>query len=147
MKVIFIGTTGVHHALIAAHVYVKNDMPEDPTALPHFADQKLDHTGTPIFVGPDQQGNEVYCLGAGRDVLMAKKSIEELMGVLGFYPYDLLVKPIKVKGDIFFPFINKVSSVIPTRIIERAMARYLVSSPMNHIVNQVEGFKAHYQLH
>ncbi|MGE5391478.1 MAG: DUF3189 family protein [Deltaproteobacteria bacterium] len=147
MKVIFLGTTGVHHALVAANLYITNDIPHDPSRLPDFADQQKDHDGSPIFVGRDEKGNEVYSLGAGRDVLMAKKSIEELIGVLGFYPQDLLVKPIKVRGDIFFPFINKVSTVTSSKGIGKAVARYLASVEMDSIAAQVQGFKDHYQLH
>jgi len=147
MKVFFIGTTGVHHTLIAANLYIKNDIPRNPADIPDFADQQKDHYGKPIYVGRDDKGNDVYSLGTGKDVIMAKKSIEELVAVLGFYPHDLLVKPIKVKGDIFFPFINKVSSVFPSRSIGRAVARYLTATQMDSITGQVDGFKDHYQLH
>lgn len=147
MKVIFLGTTGVHHTLLAANLYIMDDAHLDPGTIPHFADQQIDHEGRPIFVGRDRKGNEVYSLGAGRDVLMAKKSIEELVGVLGFYPHDLLVKPIKVKGDIIFPFINKLTTVIPSQSIGKVLAHYLKSMQMHIIAEQVKGFKDHYQLH
>lgn len=147
MKVIFVGTTGVHHTLVAAEVYLQGEISGKIEKLPHFADQEKDHVGKPIFVGVDGKGNEVYSLGTGRDVLMAKKSIEELIGILGFSPYDLLVKPVKVKGDLFFPFLNKVSTVLGGKGVGRIMANYLATYQVNSIISQVEGFKDHYQLH
>lgn len=147
MKVIFLGTTGVHHTLAAARIYIDGVQPSDLYDIHEFADQAQDHTGHPILVGRDKQGNDVYSLGAGKDVLMAQKSIEELIGILGFYPHDLLVKPIKVKGDIFFPFLNQASHVIGGKVIGKLIARYLENSEMNRITEQVEAFKDHYQLH
>lgn len=147
MKVLFLGTTGVHHTLVAAQIYIKASIPYEIYNIPDFADQEKDHAGHPIFVGHDKDGNDIYSLGAGRDVLMAKKSIEEFVGVLGFYPHDLLVKPIQVRGDIFFPFLNKLSTVIGGKSIGRLLARYLETSQIGRIKDQVEGFKDHYQLH
>jgi len=147
MKILFIGTTGVHHSLVAAHWLVHNDLPDKLTQIAGFADNTEDHKGLPILVGHDNRNNEVYSLGAGRDVLMAKKTIEELLGVLGFYPHDLLIKPIQVRGDRLFPFINKVCSVGAEQGMRRMMARYLSSGPVDSIISQVEGFREHYQLH
>lgn len=147
MKVVFLGTTGVHHTLAAARIYIDGAEPSDLCNLDDFADQAKDHTGHPILVGRDKDGNDVYSLGAGRDVLMAKKSIEELVGVLGYYPHDLLVKPIKVRGDIIFPFLNKASHVMGGRVIGKMLARYLENWQMKSITDQVEAFKDHYQLH
>jgi len=147
MKIIFIGTTGVHHSLVAANLFVNQGIPYNLNQIPGFADNNQDHRGLPIFVGHDDRGNEVYSLGAGRNVLMAKKTIDELVGVLGFYPHDLLVKPIKVWGDSLFPFINKVSSIAGAESIGKMVARYLDSYQLNNIKHQVEGFQDHYQLH
>lgn len=146
MKVLFLGTTGVHHTLVAANLFI-NGQRSDIVNIPNFADKDLDHTGHPIYVGRDPNGNDVYTLGAGRDVLMAKKTIEELVGVLGFYPHDLLVKPVKIKGDIFFPFLNKVSNVLGGKRLNRYLAQNVIESQIDNIAQQVDAFKQHYQLH
>ena len=65
MKIIFLGTTGVHHTLLAANLYLTDEIC-DPARMQDFADQRKDHDGKPIYVGRDEKGNEVYTLGQAR---------------------------------------------------------------------------------
>lgn len=114
MNILFLGTSGVHHALIAANIYLEKPV-KDFNSIPNFANIALESSGFPIFVGEDNQGNQVYSLGAG-DVEMAKKSIEDLRNVLGRPANDLVVKPVSVKGEKLLALLNHIPASLGGRL-------------------------------
>lgn len=114
MNILFLGTSGVHHALIAANIYLEKPV-KDFNSIPNFANIALESSGFPIFVGEDNQGNQVYTLGAG-DVEMAKKSIEDLRNVLGRPANDLVVKPVSVKGEKLLALLNHIPASLGGRL-------------------------------
>lgn len=115
MTIIFLGTSGVHHALIAANIYLKKPV-TDFNSIPDFANVALESSGFPIYVGQDKEGNQVYSLGAGSDVEMAKKSIEDLRDVLGCSADDLAVKPVSVKGEKMLALLNLIPASLGGRL-------------------------------
>jgi hypothetical protein len=114
MNILFLGTSGVHHALIAANIYLEKPV-KDFNSIPNFANIALESSGFPIFVGEDNQGNQVYTLGAG-DVEMAKKSIEDLRNVFGRPANDLVVKPVSVKGEKLLTLLNHIPASLGGRL-------------------------------
>lgn len=114
MNILFLGTSGVHHALIAANIYLEKPV-KDFNSIPNFANIALESSGFPIFVGEDNQGNQVYTLGAG-DVEMAKKSIEDLRNVFGRPANDLVVKPVSVKGEKLLALLNHIPASLGGRL-------------------------------
>ena len=99
MNIIFIANTGTHHALIAAHIYLGRLNKPDFRYVTGFGDTAADKSGFPIYIGEDQQGNRVYTLGVGKDVLMGKKSLEDLRNLLGFSEEELVIEPVSVAGQ------------------------------------------------
>lgn len=110
MKIIFIGTCGVQHPLIAAHLYLKSLKTDDYRSLLGFADHALEESGRPLFIGIDAQGNHIYTLGVGPDLDMVKKSLEDLRLILGVASSDLRVVPIRIKAQLLLLFLHKLSA-------------------------------------
>lgn len=99
MNIIFLSNTGTHHALITANIFLGRLDKPDFRYTNGFCDTFQDKSGFPIYIGEDRDGNRVYTLGVGRDVLMAKKSLEDLRYLLGFTEKDLVVEPVFVNGQ------------------------------------------------
>lgn len=131
MNIIFLGTSGVHHALIAANIYLKKTV-TDFNSIPDFANIALESSGFPIFVGEDNQGNQVYSLGAG-DVEMAKKSIEDLRNVLGCPANDLIVKPVSVSGEKLLALLNHIPTSLGGRLWHNLIPALILKSQLKKI--------------
>lgn len=99
MNIIFLSNTGTHHALIAANIFLGRLNKPDFRYVDGFCDTFQDQSGFPIYIGEDGDGNRVYTLGVGKDVLMGKKSLEDLRYLLGFTEKDLVVEPVFIKGQ------------------------------------------------
>ncbi len=66
MIILLVGTTGVHHTLVAAHLYLQNIPAREFTQLNGYCDLSLECSGFPVNIGCDRYGNSVYTLGLGR---------------------------------------------------------------------------------
>ena len=99
MNILFIGTTGVYHALVAAKLFMGIDSQKELLSMPELGSRLLEDSGNPIYAGKDKRGNQVYCLGVGADVNMVKKSITQFMKILGFSHKDLIVKTIQSRNE------------------------------------------------
>jgi len=136
MTIIFLGTSGVHHTLIAANIYLKKPV-TDLNSIPDFANIDLESSGFPIYVGEDKQGNQVYSLGAG-DVEMAKKSIEDLRNVLGRSADDLVVKPVSIKGEKLMALLNHIPASLGGRLWHRLIPALILKSQLKAIYRNIE---------
>ncbi|MDD2619248.1 MAG: DUF3189 family protein [Syntrophomonadaceae bacterium] len=141
MKIIFLGTTGVHHSLIAAYVYLQRLPDRDFKMIPGFSDIKKDDSGFPLFIDEDSLGNQVYTLGAGREVLMAQKTIGDLVNVLGFSNEDLVVKPVRIKGEQLLLMLEKISNILGGESISLLLSNYIVQKEFHRILKEVENFR------
>ena len=136
MTIIFLGTSGVHHTLIAANIYLKKPV-TDLNSIPDFANIDLESSGFPIYVGEDKQGNQVYSLGAG-DVEMAKKSIEDLRNVLGRSDNDLVVKPVSIRGEKLMALLNHIPASLGGRLWHRLIPALILKSQLKAIYRNIE---------
>lgn len=141
MRIIFLATTGVHHGLIAAYVYLEQLLDKDFIMLQGFGDIYKDSSGLPIFIDEDSLGNQVYTLGAGKNVLMAKRTIEDLVNVLGFSADDLLVKPVRIKGEKTLLFLEKIPKILGGEKIGFFLSNYIVKREFQHIQKDIEKFR------
>lgn len=110
MNIIFIGTCGVYHPLIAAHLHLHSLNTDDYRSLQCFADHDLEQSGRPLFIGVDPKDNYIYALGVGPDLEMVKKSIEDLRTILGASANDLQVVPIRIKAQLLLIILHKLSA-------------------------------------
>jgi hypothetical protein len=106
MNIIFLSNTGTHHALIAANIFLGRLNKPDFRYVNGFCDTFQDTSGFPIYIGEDHDGNRVYTLGVGKDVLMAKKSLEDLRYLLGFTEKELVVEPVFINGQNIIMFLS-----------------------------------------
>lgn len=135
MNILFLGTSGVHHALIAANIYLKKPV-ADFNSIQNFANVSLESSGFPIYVGKDKQGNQVYSLGAG-DVETAKKSIEDLRNVLGRSANDLVVKPVSIKGENLLSMLNLIPASLGGRLWHKLIPALILKSQLKTICRDI----------
>ncbi|NLG31979.1 MAG: DUF3189 family protein [Syntrophomonadaceae bacterium] len=139
MKIIFIGTTGVHQALLAANIYLERvSTYQDIDSIDDYFDVSKDTAGFPIFIGQDSCGNRIYTIGAGGDVLIAKKAIEDLVRILGFSNRDMIVKPVNTPGSL--------AILAAVRLLggkaSQSLSRFIIKLEFSRIKEDIQLFKS-----
>ncbi|MGI5911509.1 MAG: DUF3189 family protein [Syntrophomonadaceae bacterium] len=139
MNLIFLGTTGVHHALVAANIYLDRLNEEKYYNLDSYADLQLESQGFPIYIGQDIKGNKVYSLGVGSDIPMAQKSIEDLVAIMGYATNDLITIPLSIYGDKLIRLISFFP--VGATLLSKIVAGVLIKSQLSSIYKNIEEFK------
>lgn len=137
MNILFIGTCGVYHPLIAAHLHLNTLNTEDYRKLKYFADQKIEASGKPLYLGTDYQANNVYTLGVGPDVDMVKKSLEDLRFILGASADELQIVPIVIKSQLLLLILHKISAVKMLEYLLLPCIAYLLEKQLPIIKQQL----------
>jgi len=140
MNIIFLGTTGVHHALVAANIYVGHLKDKKYYILKDYANLHLELTGFPIFIGKDKQGNRVYSLGAGKDLAIAKKMIEEFTIIMGYSKSEMLVKPVSIYGEKLLALVSTIPEWLGGRLWSSLLASIIIKSQLPAIKRDIEEF-------
>jgi len=141
MNILFIGTTGIHHTLIAAHLFLDHLNEQDYDDLEFWGDWAKEELGSPLFVGHDEMGNKVYVLGVGWDVLMAQKSIEQLDKLLNNDLPDLIVKPVFIKRERVLLFLHRLGRRKKLNQLVQSLITNLLKWEFITIQKQVERFR------
>ncbi|HPF45155.1 MAG TPA: DUF3189 family protein [Syntrophomonadaceae bacterium] len=142
MKIIFLGMTGVHQALIAGYYYLGQKPDADFKNLKGFADVKLEISGFPILLGQDQNDNMVYALGCETDILMMKKTIEQLRDILGGEPGELVVLPVTIPQEKLLLWLTSLAGVIGAGRWYFYVSRLIARRKLLPIYDQVKQFEA-----
>lgn len=141
MKILFIGTTGVHHALIAAHIFLGRLTKPDFRLVEAFCDNAKDASGYPILIYDDVKGNQVYTLGVGKDVALGKKAIEQMVDLLGYTSQDLLVKPVSIKGEKLLLLLSKIPDFLGGTQLNMFVGDRLLKREFSSIVEDINRLK------
>lgn len=110
MNLIFLGSTGVHQALLAASMHLDPQLRQlnpDCRDLPHFNDYWQEAGGRPLYVGTDQDGRRVHTLGVGPDVTMARKTLEHLRIILDTSSEELQLIPIVIRSQRLIDWLHQ----------------------------------------
>lgn len=142
MNIIFLSNTGTHHALLAANIFLGHLHKPDFRFIEGFCDSSKDKSGYPIYIGEDENGNRVFTLGVGRDMLMAKKSLEDLRSILGFDENDLVVEPIYVEGQNLFMVLSHWPKILGGSLINTWGSSYLLKRRFGDIEKRVSQIKS-----
>ena len=110
MKIVFLGTIGIYHPILAAHLYLGRELNDDNSHLSGWGDFSQEDSGYPILVGQDSLGNQVYALGAGIEVTMTRETIKQLVEILGHSPDELLIKTISVQTEIALIYLYRMAA-------------------------------------
>lgn len=85
MKIIYYCHSGVHASVIMAGIHL-GLLPETEKidnaailALPYFDDRKGNLPGTPLYMGEDEKGNQVYTLAVGNERFLAPKTVRSFL--------------------------------------------------------------------
>lgn len=141
MKILFIGTSGVHHPLIAANVFLGRLHKPDFRFVRGFCDTYHDESGYPIFIAQDQAGNEIYTLGVGPEVDIGCKSIEALAELVDYPDNQLSIKRVSMRGERLVYYAGKIPKVIGGRYINEYLSRYFIGRGFSRLQEEVEEFR------
>ncbi|MDD3365068.1 MAG: DUF3189 family protein [Syntrophomonas sp.] len=142
MNILFLGATGIHHTLIAAHLYLGKPEPVNFRNIKFWDDRSKEMLGYPLFLDQDEQRNRVYSLGVGRDVLMVTKSIEQLVEILNCTERDLIIKPIFIKRERLILFLHRIGGFKTVNHLVLPIIDYLLKKEYAAINQQVKEFKS-----
>jgi len=101
LNVIFVGPTGVHHALIAAHIFMGDLHNNDFRLIEHYGDRELDSKAELWYVGQTDDGAKVYTFGAGPNHKLAAEIIADFRDLLGFGEEELVARAVPVPGNLW----------------------------------------------
>ncbi len=138
MIILLVGTTGVHHTLVAAHLYLQNTSVKEFNQLDGYCDLSLDSSGFPINIGCDRYGNHVYTLGLGRLVSIGSRAINGFSQIMGIDSSQLLLKEIRIPGELDIWAASK-AHWMPLGIgngINRLVADYIITREFNLIKSE-----------
>lgn len=141
MNILFIGTTGIHHTLVAAHIYLGQLGENGYSDLKFWGDWNSEGTGLPLFLDYDDMGNRVYVLGVGWDVQMAQKSIEQLDTLLSDDLPDLIVKPVFIKREKLLLFLHRLGHTKALNQMVQRLILNLLKIEIGTIQKQVDRFR------
>jgi len=138
MNILFIATTGVHQALIAANLHMQTQNTEDFIKLPHFGDADLEEFGKPLYLGNDLEGNRVFTLGVGPDIGMVKKCLEQLRAILGAPEMDLQLVQVDIKSQRLIWVLHQVSRSPVLKSFGQSLINYLLKRDWTLINEQLK---------
>ncbi|MDD4802358.1 MAG: DUF3189 family protein [Syntrophomonas sp.] len=136
-NLLFLGTTGIYHTLIAAHLYVNKAFPADFTNLKYWGDLSKENWGYPLFLDQDEHSNKIYSLGVGLNLQMSANSIQQLVRILGCSEQDLIVKPIFIKRERLLYFFHRISRFKLLKFFTLPIIIYLLRFETTYINQQV----------
>ncbi|HQA07715.1 MAG TPA: DUF3189 family protein [Syntrophomonadaceae bacterium] len=138
MNIMFISNTGTHHALIAANIFLGRLQKPDFRYTEGFCDSAHDKSGFPIYIGEDSKGRKVYTLGVGKDVFMAKKTLEDLRNILGFTEKELVIEPVSISGQSLIDIISHWPKKLGGDHLNVLVSTYLLRRQFQTIEKTVE---------
>jgi hypothetical protein len=142
LYVIFVGLTGVHHALIAAHVFIDDLHSNNFRLIQHFGDRDLEKKGDLFCVGQDDHGALIYTFGAGHDQELAAGVIEELRNILGFDEKDLAVRAVSIPGDAIIAALGRIPAYMGGSCLQNLLGQILIAWQFERIKNETLTFKS-----
>jgi hypothetical protein len=140
MNILFIGTTGIHHVLLAAHQYLEINE-SDLRRLKHWGDRAGEASGQPLYVDRDREGNRVFTVGVGRNIAMAEKSISQLLQMLMVTDQEMLVRPIYSRYDRLWLWLNRLDGWSLTRAMVGKLIVALLHRESSQLKRQIEQIK------
>jgi hypothetical protein len=141
VKILFIGTTGVHHALVAANIFLGRLSQPDFSKIEGYADNYNDMSGYPILVNDDGKDNQVYTMGVGRELKVAHRAIGQFIELLGCSSKDLIVHPISVKGETLLLLLKILPEAFGGKIFNTFISNLVIKRQFSNISNDVNRFK------
>lgn len=111
MKIVLVGTTAVHHTLVAAHLYMNTIHGPDFGKLDGYCDMSLDYSGYPLFIGNDEDDNQIYTLGLGRLIDVGYRAIHDFQQIIGGESGQLLVQEIRIPSELDIWAASKASRI------------------------------------
>lgn len=140
---IFVDLTGTYHALVAAHLFIGDDLQSDNFQfVENFGNREIDRRGDLCYVGRDEQGVRVYTFGTGRNQELAAGVIEELRNIFGFQEKDLAVKSMCIPGSAFIAACSHIPSFMGGNYLQDRLGQNLIKWQFERIKNETLRFKS-----
>lgn len=142
MNIVFLGTIGIYHPVLAAHLYLNGDWDQEFANLKGWGDFLQEASGDPIPVGCDQAGNQVFGLGAGIEVEMTRRTIQQLTEILGHDQEELVIQTISVGAEKALIYLYRMGQLQVLQNPINMIAKHLLQNERDMIRQQVDAFQA-----
>ncbi|MGE5415191.1 MAG: DUF3189 family protein [Acidobacteriota bacterium] len=136
MDIVFTGATGVHQALLAAHIYLGQLNDTDFSYIKGLADLDLDSLGEPIFVGEDSAGNHVYTLGLGQ-VEIGWKAVNNFLDVAEVSSDRLHMLKVKVPFENVLSYGHIIRKLPMGERLNWIISKWILKRSFSDIIGQV----------
>lgn len=132
MKIILVGTTAVHHPIVAASLYTRQFEHGQLGRIDGYCDMYLDKSGYPVYVGDDQEGNQIYTLGLGRRIDVGWRAIHGFRDIMGIPENELRFVDVHIPGESYIWLAGKLAAIplIGYRL-NRALSDYIIYRNIN----------------
>lgn len=104
-------------------------------------DRDKEALGRPLFLGCDERGNKVHVLGVGWEVLMARKTLEQLDSLLNKGRQEVIVEPVLIRRERVLLLLHRLGRYKYSQQLIQLLITYLLKKEFLTIQNQVERFK------
>lgn len=134
--------TGVHHALIAAHVFMGDLHSDNFRLIQHFGDKDIEQKGDLFYVGKDAHGVQVYTFGAGHNQELAAGIINELRNILGFAEEELTARAVSIPGDAVIAALSRIPTYMGGSYLQNLLGQVLTERYFEKIKTETLAFKS-----
>jgi len=141
LNILILGTSGVHHTLIAANMLLDRFKGE-LTTMKGYCDTWLDRSGCPIYVGTDRDGHRVYTLGVGRELKVARKALGSMLELFRDSPHQVVVTEITIQGELWIRMAMLCSHLPWGRRVNELISGRVLRGQLPRIQSQVERLRA-----
>jgi len=139
-NIIFMGSTGVHHTLLAANIFIDPQSGRDYQNMPHFNDYQQEAGGHLIYIGSDSEGVRIYSLGVGSDVEMVRKTIDQLRIILDCSADELKLIPITSKFQRLITLLHQMARLSYLHPLSSRLISNLLNQEHDYISQQILNF-------
>lgn len=139
MNILFLGSTGVHQALLAACLHLDPRLDRDYKTLPYFNDYQLESGGHPLYIGSDQRNRRVHCLGVGSDVQMVNKTLRQLRIILDSSPEEMEIIPIVIKSQRLIAWLHQLAQIGWLKPLSSNLIACILQLEYENIRQQIPG--------
>lgn len=140
MNIIFLGSTGVHQALLAAGMHIDPELDRDYKKLLYFNDYQHEAGGHPIYIGRDHFDRRIHSLGVGSDVKMVGKTINQLRIILDSSSEELQLVPIMIKSQRLISWLHQLCRLTWLKPLSSYLIACILNREYNNIRQQIPGF-------
>jgi hypothetical protein len=113
--------------------------------LKGFDDSRLEKAGQPLLVYDDGRGNQIYTIGVGKDLQLARRAMAQFMDLLGFQSSDLLIEAVNIKGDKLFLWFMRIPDFKLFTNLRKIIIERMIKGQLEAILQSVRNIEVYWR--